>query len=590
MSDPISHIKSSGGQVDTEFVDQSSYGRLDAIEFSIRNNNDNLVNTTHIHHDRIWSIVSKDYFASGGMQSLDPVEVSPGDKFYVTAYSYGGGLPCCVFFDGNPDRTTYKGHALLNADGEQYVNAIVTIPAGCTQVIFQTSTKSTQQFSVVRAEIIDVSGELDELQLQDITYYESIGGITWNQGCWSVVTGGIFDNYNWKYAVINPSDLSDMKTLGASGATNSSVPLIVLLSGTELVNDNVIAKYGQGTSGDITVPSEVYGVEIPSNCKAIVISTASQHFPTFVGNRVQTHTWPSIDGRASMVRYSLSSTDLDVRHPYGNGEMSVIFGKRGPNSLPDFKYINNGSKNLYSNATDWHGPFIVAADANADGDQPDHRYFTGGNHNYNNAGGMDASATARNLSLKFFADGGEIADGDTGFASVIEIVWVNRVQAYNTTKANGAGREVLEERHRLTFDGTEWKSYVEIEPLEDVHMQTYYGFQATSDTGNWPIVQFIGGANRKKFTITDYVQSAPDSAGRRSNKLVAHSDTDLLEIEVDRSFDMGAGTAVQPTTHGWRTANNKLYSYLVDDKDMSAGDVYGAVGYWRFRPVTHEGV
>jgi chromosome segregation ATPase len=97
---------------------------------------------------------------------------------------------------------------------------------------------------------------------------------------------------------------------------------------------------------------------------------------------------------------------------------------------------------------------MVRATENADGDDIESTYFTGGNHQYNNQG-SGSSATARSLSLRFFVDGREVMS-EKGYANKIEIRWTNNVQGYNTRKADGTGREILQERHRLIFNGIEW--------------------------------------------------------------------------------------------------------------------------------------
>lgn len=61
-------------------------------------------------------------------------------------------------------------------------------------------------------------------------------------------------------------------------------------------------------------------------------------------------------------------------------------------------------------------------------------------------------------SLNFLPTGRQVSDGaaDTvieGYCDRMEILWTNYVQAYNTKKADGTGREVLCERHRMLFDG-----------------------------------------------------------------------------------------------------------------------------------------
>ena len=277
--------------------------------------------------------------------------------------------------------------------------------------------------------------------------------------------------------------------------------------------------------------------------------------------------------------YSIAGDIITITSSYGDSVIEVEFGKRGPNNLPDFRYITAADRIKYNNSTDWFGPFVLEALSNIDGDDTDRVTYTGGNHNYNDTGSRDYSATARNINLKYYADGKEIESGDSGSCSILRIVWTNRVQAYNTRKADGTGREVLEERHTLVFNGKEWEAYLEIEALEDIFCKQYYGFQCA--IGNYGTIYMVGATYRKPFAYT----SPHDSGNYNPNIYVAHDTDDRLEMEVDRSVDLGRGTMYGTSgTQGFRTSGSKGYTYLITQKNMGANDVYGARCWYRFLP------
>lgn len=278
------------------------------------------------------------------------------------------------------------------------------------------------------------------------------------------------------------------------------------------------------------------------------------------------------------IKYTLSNGILTVTSPYGSGAIVVEFGKRGPNNLPDFRFITADGRQKYNNSTDWFGPFVLEAINNIDGDNPKGAY-TGGNHNYNDTGSMDSTATARNINLFYYADGKSLSDGDSGFCSIVEIAWTNRVQAYNTKKADGTGREVLEERHTLKFNGAEWEAYTEIEALEDIFCSQYYGMQCA--VTQYPTIYMIGATYRKRFVYTE----PHDSGNNDPNIYVAYDANDRLEMEVDRSVDLGKGTMYGASgTQGFRTSGSKGYTYFITSKNLAEGDVYGARGWYRFMP------
>ena len=73
--------------------------------------------------------------------------------------------------------------------------------------------------------------------------------------------------------------------------------------------------------------------------------------------------------------------------------------------------------------------------------------FTGGNHDYLNGSG--GSATGRTESVTLKVNGKEV-DGDyEGYADEIDIYWTNYIQANNTKKEDGSGREVLKEMYHI---------------------------------------------------------------------------------------------------------------------------------------------
>lgn len=318
------------------------------------------------------------------------------------------------------------------------------------------------------------------------------------------------------------------------------------------------------------------GITIPllaSRCMLVYGDTLPSGFSTYTGDSKTPKLKQSI-------QYSLNNGVITVTSGYGDGSIVVEFGRRGPNDLPDFRYITAEGRQKYNNSTDWHGPYIIGAVNNIDGDDTGTRTYTGGNHNYANTSSMDSTATARNLSLNYYADGKLIENNSEGTANIIEIKWTNRVQGYNTRKSDGTGREILEERHLLRFDGFEWVSELEIQSLEDVRIESYYGFQCA--VTNYPTIYMVGAVYRTPFSYTE-----PHSSGNnKPNKYVAYSNEDKLEMEVDRSYDLGTGFFYGDSgTDGFRTiSSGKGYTYLISQRNVSANAVYGARAFYRFMP------
>lgn len=297
------------------------------------------------------------------------------------------------------------------------------------------------------------------------------------------------------------------------------------------------------------------------------------------------------------VMYKIVGDAIHVLSPYDAGRnLCITMKKRGGNNIFDFariSVVNNGvslpdmndahHELLQSINTDFHSPFIIKAIDNIDGDKIDSADFTGGNHDYSNHDSSNTdnpqTATGRTASIKFFVDGEEKADG-YGECTYLKIVWENFVQAMNTKKVDGTGREVLREKHEIVFDGFEWKETVELIPLEDIHFATWYGFQYPFTTSGNAYVQFLSASNRQKTLISSggtvpALQSGNlETLGYR----VTYEDGRMVQAEIDPSFDLGKREYVTYTsekTKGAFTSGRKCYfSIIRSDSIFNKGFSY----------------
>jgi hypothetical protein len=184
------------------------------------------------------------------------------------------------------------------------------------------------------------------------------------------------------------------------------------------------------------------------------------------------YTWIWFKEVGKRIAYKINGTTVNLSSKYDNTtDYQWLIEKKGGNNLFDFysmakfenadrtpklKTINWDNYFCYGSG-DWHAPFVIGAKNNIDGDNTSET-FTGGSHQYNNQN-SGSIPTARTESVTFYADGVQVTEG-TGFAEKFEMRWTNYVQAYNTKKADGSGREVLKENHSMIFDGEkfEWKT------------------------------------------------------------------------------------------------------------------------------------
>ena len=275
-------------------------------------------------------------------------------------------------------------------------------------------------------------------------------------------------------------------------------------------------------------------------------------------------------------------------------DVAISIKKKGGNNLFDFYSIGlipnqnkaisqdtTGISYLISSSGDWHAPFVVKASANGDGDNPTSKYFTGGNHQYNNQS-SGSTPTARTSVLKFFADKMEVTSG-SGSCSEFEMVWTNLVQGYNTTKADGSGREILQENHRMIFDGTLFDDFVDLIPLEDVIMETWYGYQWTFSP--YKYTRYIGATSSHR-ALYDASSANSSSGGKTCCFVRGYGTTDEIRIGIDADYDLGdhkfftnaGGTgAIFTQTYG------KGYFFVIDgDQEMGNGNIYSLHGSYQF--------
>lgn len=286
-----------------------------------------------------------------------------------------------------------------------------------------------------------------------------------------------------------------------------------------------------------------------------------------------------------LYQYYLANDVLKVAYGYGLVDLVVTLNKHGGNNLFDFANLStmarkgvigqNATTTVLSISTDWHAPFIVAAVNNIDGDDVDSHFFTGGNHQYNNTG-SGSTPTARTTSLSFFADGRQITSG-TGYANTFEIRWTNLVQGYNTKKVDGTGREILQENHKLIFNNGKIDAFVELIPLEDLVIETWYGYQYSGRVSIYPNTLFVGA------TIKTPVTTAVQSGDKMTNGVIGYGNAHRILMYVDNAYDLGLRYALPNGSSGAKTGGtNKSYFSIIEDLSMQADAHYYLKGGWEF--------
>lgn len=272
-------------------------------------------------------------------------------------------------------------------------------------------------------------------------------------------------------------------------------------------------------------------------------------------------------------------------------DIRIKMNKKGVNNIFDFSFmfkvpnstekVSNDISGLTAfntNSSDWFSPYKVAAVANIDGDDTLNEYFTGGNHGYDNTGNISGnSPTGRTSSLKFVVDGREVTEFD-GYCNFVDIYWSNRVQAYNTRKADGTGREILQENYHLHYDGHKFEIRNTIEFLESATWKSYYGLEVQRTAWKEKLL-YRSSANRK---WNDGSLSS-NSTDKNCNIVTLYNGTDYLDVSVDENIGLGRKTLLTTSSYNSFSSTSKTYFWLVDgSQTVEAGDIFTLEGYYRF--------
>lgn len=291
-----------------------------------------------------------------------------------------------------------------------------------------------------------------------------------------------------------------------------------------------------------------------------------------------------------MVQYKISGDIIWISYRYSDKfDILIDIRRKGGNNLMDFYefFLFPKGKRLWelesddlihiqTTDTDWHGPFVMRALSDEEGDDLETQKFTGGNHEYTNTG-KGGVANAKTNYLEFYVDGERKTDS-FGVAEEIEIRWSNDVKAYNTQRADGGGRYVLCENHILRFDGYEFTSDFEIIPKEDIEMVVWFGIQSLAPRNIYKTLQFVGGEDESEHPIAELRSSENKSAW----KAVARGDGHRFEMEIDRTFGLGDRHMYDGDRGLFNSEWSKVYFNVISNRRLCSGESYRLRGKYRF--------
>lgn len=234
---------------------------------------------------------------------------------------------------------------------------------------------------------------------------------------------------------------------------------------------------------------------------------------------------------------------------------------------------------LKTTTSDFVGPYKVLAKNNIDGENitEENIRFTGGWHGFN--GNQTGGATGRNISINVYVDGKKMSStNNTKIGGrKIEVVVVNEINASNTAKSDGTGRNVLQETVTYTFIEGKIDVDVKIKALEDITIKEYYGLQIEA-AGYKENVSFISDdtivSDYKKYT---YAGTKQDQI---CNTIVSNGTDKCIIAEIKADFGIGRRKYVSDTSYtAWASDYGKAYFCLVKGKDLELNK--NQCAFWR---------
>ena len=509
------------------------------------------------------------YNSSSSLQNIS-LPCNEGDMFIVNS-TWGGNANIVNFYSGSPSAATYLGLFEIHTDGNEIVTSrdqIIIAPALAKYAVFNNIKPNL--FSVDRA----IENTLADMDIDILS------------GFYSAANGAFVSSSQWRHTVL-PVTAGEVYYITAEYGYNGHYA--IFYNG-EPSTDTFVGYDGTKTgSSDPMAYARNKQVTIPLGVTYMVVNNyIVDDFEMRVAEAV-------FYKQKGPIAYVYRNLKLYVSSKYDRyHDIVTVMEQKGNNNLFDFHYsmINDnsdifpvpgtGGVTLFGGMTDMTSPYIVRAVNNADGDAVNSHWFTGGNHAYN-TNNYSGEPNARTSYIQLFADGNNITNG-RGYCDHLKIVWLNWVQAYNTEKADGTGREVLIEKHVAEFDGIEWKIYGEIYAMEDIVIERFYGNALVNLSSKYRNVRFIGAANRGKYNITN-TSNVADSGDLTCTKMIAwDGSNNMVELMVDGSFDLGTRTHnTEETEKGMFVSNGKGYIGLIwGDTEIDTGEIYAYKAAYKF--------
>lgn len=378
--------------------------------------------------------------------------------------------------------------------------------------------------------------------LDDLTTFKN--GFEYFDEVEAEIQNGFYDQ--WNTGFVENSQYWTIKVPVVAGEVynvdtkiaETSIPIVYFWNNSDIRSGNIgLGQTGTFTEYEFTIPNGVYFISITSKGTPPILRKKKLYTQTLIEQKITTEV-SKVKTVEPPIYARLNGVIPEIMFHYNDTlDMIITFAKVGPSGLMQISHIytvvrdsNFGdfskTRTLFKNTySDWVGPYKCYAVDNIDGDKPTSTDFTGGWHGYN--GDQTGGATGSFVSGKLYVDGKEVTGSTPISGNEAKIVVVNRINGANTKKADGTGRNILEEKVIYTISPRKIDVTNEITALEDLVINEYYGIQ-TENGGTWDEkITFWDNVSRS-FDFTTNVDVGLKSSNSRCDKFTVSKGENYL--------------------------------------------------------------
>lgn len=531
-----------------------------------------------------YSTLNKTFNDNAGYLSVTSA-CKPGELFSCSTKVTDSTVAVVMFFK-DESCTQYHSHLLGGVTGT-YNDYVFSIPEGVAG--FAVSSKVDFNPVVKKCNPVAIKDFMQKTE-NKLSYRTPLSG-EFSDGYYSTINATFNENKGFKSFKANVT-AGDKIFFNAVCSTSTIATCVFWdASGNKLLTLKG-GEIGKWVNVEAVAPTKTAFVTVTSTAENPPSATIQQPFDgTAVMNTV---------GNIKPLMFNRKFDDrLEILSKYNTTQdLELVFGRVSVNKtwqLSGASLLDNAGKSVNSDFdrtkenyinvyTDYVSPInTLRAINNVNGDQPDSKHYTGGWHGYDNAN--SGTATARNIACKVFVDGFELGNEIVnGYET--KLIVTNLIQGTNTKKADGSGREILQEKITYTIVCGNINIEAEYTALEDLTISGYSFLQfQLVDRFRSKFIAYDDDDHRTWINNLDSNIDGGDKTVSSTNCMQFIGENDKCTMFYDPNF--GIGRTQYNNSFKWHYRNyKKAYFDLINSVDspitFKNGEVFVCRGGYKF--------